>query len=531
MTPSLRPARRARRAGRAFSSLRPVALPREVEAAIIGAGFGGIAAAVRLRRAGVQDVAVLERSGDVGGTWAANTYPGCQCDIPSNLYSLSFAPNAEWTHSYPGQPQIRAYLRDVARRFGVMDRTHLNCEVKDARWDENVQRWLIDTSCGSLRARWLIAATGLLSEPSIPSIPGRERFAGAQFHTARWDESHDLTGERVAVIGTGASAIQVVPRIQPKAGSLYVVQRTPPWVIPHADREIGDGLRRLYRRVPPVQRLARWGVYWLHELLGMGFGRVKPVLWAMELNARIHLRRQVPDRALRRRVTPGYRIGCKRILLSNDWYPALQQPNTELVGEHLVEVRERSLVFADGSEREVDTIVWGTGFSPTDPPIASRLRSADGRTLSDAWSSGMRAFAGTTVAGFPNLFLLYGPNTNLAHSSIVFMIEAQLEHVAAVIGAARKRGASVVEVRREAQDAWNADVQERLTGTVWDSGGCASWYIDASGDNPIMWPGQTFTFRRRVQRFQPSDYVLRDGGDAAGTRQYTAGSHTGAQEA
>jgi cation diffusion facilitator CzcD-associated flavoprotein CzcO len=374
----------------------------------------------------------------------------------------------------------------------------------EAQWSEEERRWRIETSGGTTCARWLIAAPGLLSEPVIPAIPGLEGFEGEMFHSARWNHDHDITGERVAVIGTGASAIQIVPRIQPRVGRLYVLQRTPPWVLPHADREVGEGLKRLYRRFPPLQRLARYGVYWLREGLGWGFAGFKPVLWLTEFIGRMHIRKQVKDRAMRRKVTPGYRLGCKRVLLSDDWYPALQAPNAELVTERLTEVRGRSLVFADGSEREVDTIVFGTGFSPKNPPIARRLRGADGRTLAETWTDGMRAYLGTTVAGFPNLFMLWGPNTNLAHSSVVFMIECQLHYVMDAL----KRRADRIEVRREAQDRWNAEVQEALRDSVWNTGGCASWYLDQNGDNPIMWPRQTFTFRRRLREFQPADYAL-----------------------
>jgi cation diffusion facilitator CzcD-associated flavoprotein CzcO len=482
--------------------------PREAEVAIVGAGFGGLGAAIQLQRAGIDDYVVLERSGEVGGTWAANTYPGCQCDVPSNLYSFSFARKPDWTHSYPEQPQILAYLRDVTRDHGLEPKIALNCELLEAAWSDDEQRWQIETSQGPVSARYLIGATGLLSEPVIPDIPGLDRFEGAMFHSARWDHDHDIEGKRVAVIGTGASAIQIVPRIQPQVEKLYVLQRTPPWVLPHADREIGDGLRKLYRRLPFAQRLARYGVYWLREGLGAGFAGFKPILWLTEAIGRFHIRTKVKDREIRRKVTPGYRAGCKRILLSDDWYPALQAPNAELVTDGLVEVRERSLAFADGSEREVDTIVFGTGFSPVDPPLAHRLRGRDGRTLSENWADSTRAYLGTAVAGFPNMFLLWGPNTNLAHTSVIFMIESQIHYVVQGLKAARARGARALEVRREVQDSWNAELQERLRGSVWNTGGCASWYLDKSGDNPVMWPGQTFTFRRRTREFKLEDYAL-----------------------
>jgi cation diffusion facilitator CzcD-associated flavoprotein CzcO len=482
-------------------------LPAETDIAIVGAGFSGLGAAIKLAQNGFDDYVVLERSGAVGGTWSANTYPGCQCDVPSNLYSFSFARKPDWTHSYPEQPQILEYLRDCAERFGVMPRIRLNCELLDAEWVPEERRWRIETSDGTMSARVLIAAPGLLSEPRIPEIPGLDSFEGKWFHSARWDHSDAIAGRRVAVVGTGASAIQIVPRIQPEVEQLYVLQRTPPWILSHNDREIGPRLKAIYRRFPPAQRLARETVYWLREGLCAAFVKFRPILKFTELIARAHIRKQVKDPELRERVTPGYALGCKRILLSDNWYPALQEPNTELVTTGIAEIRGRSIAFEDGSEREVDTIVFGTGFSPTDPPIAHRIRRRDGETLSEAWRQSMRAYLGSTVAGFPNLFFLWGPNTNLAHSSVVFMSESQLSYVIDALKTMRRDGTDAVEVRREVQDAWNAEVQEKLQSTVWNTGGCASWYMDRNGDNPIMWPGFTFTFRRMTRRFDPAAHI------------------------
>jgi cation diffusion facilitator CzcD-associated flavoprotein CzcO len=482
-------------------------LPAETDIAIVGAGFGGLGAAIELDRNGFGDYVVLERSGDVGGTWSANTYPGCQCDVPSNLYSFSFAPKPDWTHSYPEQPQILEYLHDCAERFGVMPKVQLNCELLGAEWVPDERRWQIETSDGTLSARVLIAAPGLLSEPRIPDIPGLDRFKGATFHSARWDHSYDLDGKRVAVMGTGASAIQIVPRIQPQVEQLYVLQRTPPWVLPHNDREIGPALKAIYRRFPPAQRLARESVYWMRELLCAGFVAFRPLLKIVEAMARRQIRKQIDDPELRERVTPDYAVGCKRLLPSESWYPALQEPNAELVTAGVAEIGEHSIAFADGSEREVDAIVFATGFSPTDPPLARRIRRRDGESLSEAWAQSMRAYLGSTVAGFPNLFFLWGPNTNLAHSSVVFMAESQLSYVIDALKTMRRDGSAAVEVRREVQDAWNAEIQEKLAGTVWNTGGCVNWYMDRNGDNPIMWPGFTFTFRRLTRRFDPAAHI------------------------
>ena len=475
--------------------------------AIVGAGFGGLAMAIALDRAGMHDYTVLERAGDVGGTWLANSYPGAQCDVPSNLYSFSFAPKPDWTHSYPEQPQILDYIRDCADRFGVRPRIRFNTELTGARWDDEERRWRIETSSGPLSARFLVAAPGLLSEPKTPSVPGLDGFPGTVMHSAAWNHDVDFSGKRVALVGTGASAIQIGPRIQPQVERLYVHQRTPPWIFPHRDREVGAALKRLYAKRPRTQRLARTAVYWAREALLPPF--VKPALAKpMELAARAHIRRRLSDPALREAVTPAYGIGCKRILLSDDWYPMLEQPNVELVTSGLAEVRGSTLVAAGGREHAADAIVFATGFTPTDPPLARRLRGRDERTLADVWSGAMRAYKGITVAGFPNLFLLYGPNTNLAHASILFMLESQVAYVMDALRSMRARGASAAEVRTDAQDRWNDWVQRRLDGTVWNGGGCASWYLDRNGDNPIMWPGTTFGFRRLTRRFDPAAYEL-----------------------
>jgi cation diffusion facilitator CzcD-associated flavoprotein CzcO len=478
------------------------------DVAIVGAGFGGLGAAIRLAQDGKHDFVVLERGPDVGGTWQANTYPGCQCDVPSNLYSFSFAPKPDWSHSYPEQPQILDYMRDCARRFGVSDRIRLNCEMLAARWAPDEKRWRIETSNGEINARFLIAAPGLLSEPTLPRIPGLERFRGSVFHSAAWDHEHDLTGERVALFGTGATAVQIAPRVRPQVERLHVFQRTPPWILPHADRPISPRLQRAYRSVPPLQRLARASVYALREGIALGMAYEPRLLKGAELVARAHMRRQVSDPDLRRELTPNYAAGCKRLLLSNDWYPTLTAPNAELVTSPIAAITERGVLTSDAIEREVDTLICATGFAPTDPPIARRLTGGAGRTLSEVWSGSPQAYLGTTVTGFPNLFLLYGPNLNLGHSSIVFMLESQIHYVLEALRTVRDRGAHSVEVREEAQARWNAELQERLKRSVWNTGGCKSWYLDANGRNSVQWPDFTFKFRRRVNRFNRDDYDL-----------------------
>ena len=475
--------------------------------AIVGSGFSGLGMAIRLKQAGHHDFVVLERAGDVGGTWQANTYPGCRCDIPSHLYSFSFAPNPDWPETYSTQPAIWDYLRRCADAFGVREHVRLSCDVRSAGWDDAQRRWTLETSDGTVRARVVIAALGFLAEPRIPDLPGLERFEGAVFHSARWNHDFDVRGKRIASVGTGASAIQYVPVIQPAVERLHVFQRTPPWVLPHTTRPISRLERRLYRRLPVLQRVARAAVYVAREALVPGMVKWPPLMKVVERAARRHMASQVPDPVLRERVTPDYEIGCKRMLPSSDWYPTLAQPNVELVTDAIAEVRARSVVDAAGVEREVDAIVFGTGFRVTDHPAAERIRGRGGRLLADDWNGSPRAHLGTTVAGFPNLFFLLGPNTGLGHSSMVYMIESQIAHVLRALEVMREQGAHTIEVRPEALERFNASIERRLERTVWNTG-CASWYIDATGRNSTLWPDWTWRFRRRAARVDPAEYQL-----------------------
>lgn len=483
-------------------------LPEHTDVVIVGAGFAGLGMAVRLRQAGRHDFVVIDRANEVGGTWQANTYPGCQCDVPSNLYSFSFAPNPRWSETFALQPEIWSYLRGVADEFGLRPHLRLGCELGEASWDEGASLWRIETSRGSLTARVLVAAMGALSRPSIPAVPGAESFAGAAFHTARWDAGHDLRGRRVAVIGTGASAVQVIPKIQPAVESLTVFQRTPPWVLPHPGRPVRPRERRLFEAVPAIQKAVRGAVYWGRELLVLGFKRHRLSL-APRIVALRHLEDQVADPELRRKLTPDYEIGCKRILLSDEYFPALQRANVELVDEGVTEIRPHSVVGADGRERAVDTIIWGTGFKATEMEAGEHIRGRGGQLLGDAWrGEGMQAHRGTTVAGFPNLFLMFGPNTTLGHNSMVFILESQIAYAIAALEAMDAREASVVDTRPEAQAEFNATVQRRMRGTVWVDGGCASWYLDERGNNPVIWPGTSWSYRQATRRFDPAEHLL-----------------------
>jgi cation diffusion facilitator CzcD-associated flavoprotein CzcO len=478
------------------------------EVAIVGTGFAGIGAAIRLKKAGIEDIVLLERADDLGGTWRDNHYPGLCCDIPSHVYSFSFALNKHWTRGFAPGWEIQAYLRHTAAQYAVTPKIRFSHEVLDASWDPEARLWRIHTSGDRFTSKFLVSAAGALSEPRTPDLPGLDRFQGKVFHSAHWDHDHDLAGERVAVVGTGASAIQFVPAIQPEVDRLDLYQRTPAWVIPRLDHQITGAEHFLLRWIPGSEALVRGALYWVLESRVVGFRR-PPLMKVAERVARRHLNRQVSDRELRRKLTPDYTIGCKRILISDDYYPALDEPNVDVVTDGIAEIRERSIVSGDGSEREIDTIILGTGFHVTDPPIAERLRGRDGRTLAEHWTGGsMQAYLGTTISGFPNLFFLVGPNTGLGHNSMVFMVESQLKYVVDCLRTLRDHGAETVEVRREVEDAYNDWLQDHMRGTVWTAGHCQSWYLDEHGRNTTLWPSYSWSFRRRTRRFDPESYVL-----------------------
>ena len=480
----------------------------KVDVAIVGSGFSGLGMAIRLKQEGNHDFVVLERDDDVGGTWNANTYPGCACDVPSHLYSFSFAPNPNWSQTYSPQPEIRDYLQRCAEDFAIRPHVRLRTTVTNAVWSEDEGRWQIETDGGDISARVLVSAMGPLTEPKIPDLPGLDEFEGETWHSARWNHDYDLTGKRVASIGTGASAIQYVPQIQPEVEQLHVFQRTAPWIAPHSNRPITDWERRIYRAAPALQRLVRGGVYTVREALVLAFAKRPRAVKLLERAARGHRRKQVKDKELLPKVTPDYSMGCKRILPSNRWYPALQQPNVELVTGGVREVRRNSVVGPDGVEREVDAIIFGTGFQVTEMPAAELLVGRDGRALSEVWAGSPKAHRGATVPGFPNLFLLLGPNTGLGHSSMVYMAESQIAYVLDALRAMREQDAPVAEVRADAHQRYNAEIDGRMEGTIWNTG-CVSWYQDATGRNGAIWPDWTWRFRQETSKFDEAEYELR----------------------
>jgi cation diffusion facilitator CzcD-associated flavoprotein CzcO len=472
--------------------------------AVVGGGFGGVGAAVMLRRAGYENVTVFERGERVGGVWNDNTYPGARCDVPSHLYEFSFAPNPRWSHRYAAQPEIQEYMEDVARRHGVADRIRTGTEVTGARWTDG--RWVVDTSRGRHEADVLLTACGQLSTPSVPALPGLDTFAGPSFHTARWRHDVDLAGKRVAVVGTGCSAIQVVPAIQPQVAHVDVYQRSPGWTIPKLDFAYRERTKRLFARFPWLQRLDRQANFLFHEFGALGLTRHYWLMKPVKAVGRMQINRAIKDPELRRKVTPTDRIGCKRIMLTDDWYPALAKPNVELVADRVDAVTAAG-VLAGGVERPADVIVFATGFKSHGFTAPMEIAGEDGRSLDEAWAGAPTAYLGLTVPGFPNLFLIYGPHTNGGTGSVIFTIECGMQQVLAALAALDETGARRIEVRPEAAAAFEREIKAALPRTVWHSG-CRNWYVDENGNDPNNWPGPFSAYRRRTARFDPAAYAL-----------------------
>jgi cation diffusion facilitator CzcD-associated flavoprotein CzcO len=475
---------------------------------VVGTGFAGLGMAIRLKQAGIHDFTVLEQGAEVGGTWRDNHYPGAACDVPSHLYSFSFEPNPTWTRTFANQKEILAYLIHCADKYGVRSHIRFGTSVTASTYDDKTGMWTVETNGGeTFRARVVVSGCGGLSRPGKPQIPGLESFEGAKFHSARWDHSFDLTGKRVAIIGTGASAVQIVPAIAPKVGQLFVYQRTPPWIMPKPDDPIPEKTRDLLARAPFLQKLARAGQYWPREIFAYGFTREPRILKLGEKIARRYLERKVKDPALRAKLTPSYKLGCKRVLPTNDYYPALQRENVELVTDGIAEVRPHGILSNDGTERAVDAIILATGFEAAEAVAPFEVRGRGGRDLGTTWKDGAEAYLGTSVAGFPNMFLLVGPNTGLGHTSMVFMIESQIAYVLDAIKTMRKQGLASVEVREDVQTRFNAELHARFPRTVWASG-CVSWYQTRSGKNTTLWPGFTVEYRLRTRKFDAGSYTV-----------------------
>ena len=475
--------------------------------AVVGGGFGGVGAVVMLARAGHHDVTVFERGERIGGVWHHNTYPGAACDIPSHLYEFSFAPNPDWTRRYAPQAEIQAYLEDLVRREGVADRIRTGAEVTEAAWDADRNRWVLQTGAGPHEADVLVTACGQLSVPSVPPIPGLAAFDGPAFHTAEWPHDVDLAGRRVAVLGTGCSAIQVVPAIQPLAAKVDVYQRSPGWTLPKMDFEYSERTRRLFARLPVLQRLDRQVIFAFQELAAMALTNRRWLLPLFRAIARRQIEKAISDPELLRKVTPTDEIGCKRIMLTDDWYPTLTQPNVELVTERIAEVTPAGIRTNDGAERPADAIVLATGFKTHGFVAPMKITGADGRVLDEEWGERPRAYLGLSVPAFPNMFLLYGPNTNGGSGSVIYTIEAGMQHVLAALRELDRARARRIEVRQAAAEQFDRELRSALAGSVWHTG-CTNWYVDENGNDPNQWPWVWSAYRRRAEKIDSSAYEL-----------------------
>jgi cation diffusion facilitator CzcD-associated flavoprotein CzcO len=481
--------------------------PVHTRAIIIGTGFSGLGMAIKLQQQGV-DFVILEKADDIGGTWRDNSYPGCACDIPSHLYSFSFEPKPDWKHLFSYQDEIWDYLQGVTDKYGLRRHIVFNSLVDRGHWDDDEYRWHVFTTDGrEYVAQFLISGAGALHIPSIPDFEGRDEFRGPAFHSAQWDHSVDLTGKRVAVIGTGASAIQIVPEIVGQVAELQLYQRTPAWVVPRTNEELPPALRRALTNIPGLRALLRAGIYWAQEALAFGMTKRPNALRFIEAYAKWNIRRSVKDRELRRKLVPHYRIGCKRILNSSNYYPAVADPKTELVTDRITRITPDGIVTADGTERQVDVIVYGTGFHVTDWYTYLQIKGLHGEDLVDRWNrEGVAAHRGITVADVPNLFLLLGPNTGLGHNSVVFMIESQIHYVGQAIATCDRLGAQALAPTRAAQDRFNEELQRKLAHSVWNTGGCRSYYLDEHGNNRALWGGYTWQYWMATRSIKAAEY-------------------------
>ncbi len=482
-----------------------------VDVLIVGAGFSGICMGIKLIEAGMRSFLIIEKSEDIGGTWWDNRYPGCACDIPSHLYSFSFEPSSDWSRMYPGQQEIHDYLKRCVEHYGLAPYLRLNTRFRDAIWDESAGVWNATAGDGiRIRARVLVSGMGALHVPRYPELPGLERFEGPAFHSSTWDHGAGLAGKNVAVVGTGASSIQFVPQIAPCVGKLHLFQRTPAWIVPRLDFAISEKWKRRFRRVPLFRWAFRQYIFWRQEVRVLGFLGNESFRKKVEAISLRHLARHIKDPKLRAALTPNYQLGCKRVLVSDDFYPSLNRSNVELVTKAIAEVREHSIVTEDGTERPVDVLIYGTGFRATEPLIGCRVVGRGGVEIHDAWQKRMSAYLGVTVSGFPNFFMLLGPNTGLGHNSVVLMIEAQVRYAIKCLKLMKRRKQRVLEVRPEIQRSFVEEIYRRMGRTVWLSGGCHSWYQDQNtGEVTTLWPGSVVSYLRRTRSVSASDYELK----------------------
>lgn len=503
------PSLKRRRKASDTASVTPTAASpiRTIDTVIIGAGFAGLGSAIRLRQAGVDDVVILERGTDIGGTWRDNQYPGAACDIPSHLYSYSFAMNPDWSRGYSPSAEILEYIHGLADQFDLRRLVRFGCNVTRLEFDEAGAFWKIATAGGeTLHARTVVMAQGPLSNSSFPRMEGLDTFEGHKIHSARWDHGYDFTGKRVAVIGTGASAIQIVPELVKRAAHVKVFQRTPGWILPRPDYASSDAAKRLFRRYPATQSALREALYWVHESMAAGVVWTTPLTRAFEAVARAFLRSQVKDRWLRRQLTPDYRLGCKRILVSNDWYRALQAPNCQLITWPIVRVTQKGIRTVEGLEHQFDCIVFATGFDVSKTGAPFPVTGLGGRRIDDDWKRGAQAYKSVSVTGYPNLFLTFGPNSGPGHNSALVYMESQIDYIVKGVKRALTPGVRWLDIRADVQSRHNAGLQKRLKRTNWNSG-CSSWYLTDDGFNATMFPGLATQFRRQMATFDPKDYA------------------------
>ncbi|MEV7039975.1 NAD(P)/FAD-dependent oxidoreductase [Amycolatopsis sp. NPDC051061] len=477
---------------------------------IVGTGFSGLGQAIQLEKAGIRDYVILEKAIEVGGTWRDNSYPGCACDVQSHMYSFSYEQNPDWSRSFSPQPEIFEYLKGVADKYRLREKIRFGVELTGAHWDERERRWTATTKDGrEFVAQFLVSGVGGLHIPQVPELPGIGKFQGQTWHSAQWNHEYDLRGKKVAVVGTGASAVQFVPKIAPDVAELTLFQRTPPWIMPKPDHAMPRWAQTLFKRVPGTQRLYRNALYWFLEARAIGFNGHPAIMKAGELIAKRNIAKGIKDSALRKKVTPDYTMGCKRVLISNDYYPALSRPNVDVTTSGIKEVKAHSIVDSAGVEHEVDAIIYGTGFKVTDALEYLDITGVDGRDLAKEWAAeGMQTHKGIAVSGFPNLFFLLGPNTALGHNSVVFMIESQSRYVVDAIKLAGSRDAAALDVRPGVQDEFQRDIQDKLVKGVWTQGGCKSWYLDAKGVNRTIWPGFTWRYWLQTRKVDPADFEL-----------------------
>mgnify|MGYP001570123449 CR=1 FL=1 len=474
--------------------------------AIIGTGFGGLGLAIKLKKAGFNNFTLFEKASDVGGVWRDNTYPGAACDVPSHLYSFSFEQDLGWEHRFGKSEEIYQYLRYCADKYDIRPHIRFNTEIAGADFDESTGRWTLHTSTAEThQAQVMVAAVGQLNRPAYPRLKGLENFQGKTFHSATWDHHYNLTGKRVAVIGTGASAIQFVPEIVKHVAHIDLYQRSAPYVLPKPDKAYAPLAKLLFRQVPFLQTLDRAWQYSYHELRQLGFTNTINEMAIVEHMFHRHIRDIVKDNKFRHRLTPDYPIGCKRILISNHWYKALIEPNVDVISDDITEVLPNGIRTSDGQLREVDVIIYGTGFTATDFLAPMQITGVAGRDLKQAWKDGAEAYLGLTVSGFPNLFMLYGPNTNLGHNSIVYMLESQINYVVDAVRKLDRGSLRYLNLRTDIEDDFNQEVQQRMKKTVWAQG-CTSWYQTATGKNTNNWPGHTFEYRKRTQHLNLDHY-------------------------